>query len=318
MKKVLIINIGIIFLILISLEFVANFFKFSNLRGMEKGLMNTNHSIHNMIPGTSGIHFGKRIFIDKYGFRSPHENYKYNNNESIFIIGDSVTFGNGVEEDKIFVGRLRDEFKYINFYNSAVPGYNLRHFKYNLKDIDNYKNIKKIFYFITLNDIYAGKSIVQLNKNEEKKENFFSSLSFANKINAFLRNKSYLYMLLLGIVTDPSERYFKNILNFYQNQNLDDFVDYLSTLKNKSINNNIKLKIIILPYEYQTRICIKKNLIPQKKISNILINLKIDFSDYTRDFCKIDQPKKLFLKFDPMHLSSRGHDFVFNLIKDKI
>ena len=84
-----------------------------------------------------------------------------------------IAFGNGVDEDKIFVGRLRKEFKNINFYNTAVPGYNLKHFKYNLKEIDNFKNINKIFYFITFNDVYGGKSIVQLNKNDSIKKNLY-------------------------------------------------------------------------------------------------------------------------------------------------
>ena len=319
MKKVFIINLGIIFFILISLEFLANFFKLSDLRGIEKGLIDTNHPIHKMIPGSSGVHHGKRIFIDKYGFRSPQENYVYNNsNDSIFIIGDSVTFGNGVEENKTFVGRLRKEFKNINFYNSAVPGYNLKHFEYNLKEIDNFNNIRQIIYFITFNDVYGGKSIIQLNKRESIKKDFFSLEMISNKINAFLRNKSYLYMLVLGIVTDPSKRYFKTILNFYQNQNLDTFKDYLLVLKNKALKNDIELIIIVLPYEYQTRTCIEKNFIPQEKIANIISNLKIDFSDYTKEFCKIKKPKNLFLKFDPMHLSPQGHNLVFNLIRNKL
>ena len=83
MKKVFIINLGVILFILISLEFVANFFNLSSLRGIEKGLINTNRPIHKMIPGSSGVHFGKKIFIDEYGFRSPHKNYKYNNNSSL-------------------------------------------------------------------------------------------------------------------------------------------------------------------------------------------------------------------------------------------
>ena len=319
MKKVFIINLGVVFFILISFELVANFFKLSHLRGIEKGLIDTNHPIHKMIPGSSGVHFGKRIFIDKYGFRSPQENYVYDNsNDSVFIIGDSVTFGNGVEEDKTFVGRLRKEFKNINFYNTAVPGYNLKHFKYNLKEIDNFNNIRQIIYFITFNDVYGEKSIIQLNKKESIKKNFFFLKMISNKINAFLRNKSYLYMLVLGIVTDPSKRYFKTILNFYQNQNLDTFKDYLLVLKNKALKNDIELKIILLPYEYQTRMCIEKNFIPQEKIATIISSLNIDFFDYTKEFCKIKKPKNLFLKFDPMHLSPQGHNLVFNLIRNKI
>ena len=125
-------------------------------------------------------------------------------------------------------------------------------------------------------------------------------------------------MLLLGIVTNPSKRYFTNILGFYQNQNLDEFKDYLLELKNKALKNDIELNIVILPYEYQTRTCVEKNLVPQEKVAKMIVNLKIDFFDFTKEFCKIEKSKDLFLKFDPMHLSPHGHNLVFNLIKDKI
>ena len=62
----------------------------------------------------------------------------------------------------------------------------------------------------------------------------------------------------------------------------------------------------------------QQNLIPQKKIIKILIKLKINYSDYTKEFCDYDKPKSLFYKYDPMHLSSKGHSFVYNLLKNEI
>ncbi len=323
MKKVIAINIIVVFLILLFLEIISNFFKLSNLKGIEEGLVDTKNTVHKMIPGSTGIHFGKRIYIDKNGFRVPFKSYNYNKeNNSILIIGDSTAFGNGVSEENTFVGKLRNHFKNLNFYNSAVPGYNIKHFKETLFRIDEFDNITQIYYFVTLNDLYDGESIVNINEKKkisiENKKKLSWSKEYIVKLHAYLRNKSYLYMFIVGVVTDPSKRYFKNVFTHYKNKKLDGMVEYVSILQNSAHKKKIKLKIVILPYEYQTRECKSENLIPQKKIKEILINLKINFFDYTKEFCEFNKPKTLFYKFDPMHLSSKGHSFVYNLIINEI
>ena len=56
--------------------------------------------------------------------------------------------------------------------------------------------------------------------------------------------------------------------------------------------------------------------------STLLILSKLDFTqnsfDLTSNFCEYDNPKKLFLKYDPMHLSPEGHEFVYSLTKKYI
>ena len=314
MKKILAINISFIFVILIFLEFIVKYFELSNLKGIEKGLINTDNQIHKMIPGSSGILYDKKVFIDKNGFRVPSKFFSYSkDNNSIFIIGDSTTFGNGIKEENTFVGKLRTNFKSLNFLNSSVPGYNLRHYKPNIKIMNEFDNIIKVIYFITLNDIYEKRSVKEFNN----KKKFFFNIDLVNKLNNFLRDKSYLFTYIVGITTDPSKRYFQNILNFYKNKDISEFDNYLKMLKAQSLKENIDLKIIILPYEYQTRKCEDGDLIPQKKIKKILQNLSIDFSDYTDYFCNFSKPKILYYKFDPMHLSNEGHSLVYNLLKDK-
>ncbi len=315
MKKILIFNIVFIFVIIIFLEFIVKYFELSNLKGIEKGLINTDNQIHKMIPGASGILYDKKVFIDENGFRVPSKFFSYSKeNNSIFIIGDSTTFGNGVKEENTFVGQLRTNFENLNFLNSSVPGYNLRHYKHNFKIINDFDNIIKIIYFITLNDIYEKKSVKEFNN----KKKFFFNIDLVNNLNIFFRNKSYLFTYFVGITTDPSKRYFQNVLNFYKNKDISKLDNYLRMLKTLSLKKNIDLEIIILPYEYQTRKCTNDDLIPQKKIKNILQNLAIDFLDYTDYFCNFNKPKTLFYKFDPMHLSREGHSLVYNLLKGKI
>lgn len=324
MKKVILINIFIIIVLAFFLEFIANFFKLSNLKGIEPGLIVTNGDLHLMSPNNSGIHFGEKIYTDKYGFRVPSNKYLYKkNNNSIFIIGDSTTFGNGIPEDETFVGILRKSYSDINFYNSAVPGYNIRHFKANINKVDNFDNIKKVFYFVTLNDIYSGQSILDLTQKKKLEklnhENMsIKKISLINKLNAFLSSKSYFYMFFKGIITDPSKRYFINIKKNYEKTDLKNMKNYVSMLNEKLKQENIFFKIFILPYEFQTRNCSNQNLIPQNKINRMLTELKVNHKDFTENFCKYSNPKSLFYKFDPMHLSEKGHSLVFNLIKNEI
>ena len=128
-------------------------------------------------------------------------------------------------------------------------------------------------------------------------------------------------MFIKGIASDPQKRYFEYVKEYYeQKDELLRETNYFSKLKIVADNKDIDLMIIILPYEYQTRKdqCFEKNLTPQSKIISILISLDIKYEDYTHLFCNNKNPKKLFYKFDPMHLSKSGHELVFSEIVNEI
>jgi hypothetical protein len=125
-------------------------------------------------------------------------------------------------------------------------------------------------------------------------------------------------MWLKGIFTKPQERLYSHIYDLYKNEN------NILKLNNeiRSIKKNVKiynsnLTIIIFPYEFQTREnpCNKHYLFPQYIIKNILSKNNIKFYDYTSAFCNQKNVSNLFLKYDPVHLSKNGHDFVFKLLK---
>ena len=323
MKKIIFFNLIIITTVIFFLEIISNFFKFSNLKGIESGLIITSDNEHKMKPNRSGIIFGQKIFTDKYGFRVPSQNFEYEeNNKSVLIIGDSTTFGNGIAENQTFIGKLRTNYTYLNIYNSAVPGHNIRHFQKNINIVDNFDKIDKVFYFVTLNDIYGGESIDDLSKKNKKTYNHedisLKKFKIFSKLNAYLNSKSYLYLFFKGIATDPSSRYFMSIKKTYEKSDLVNVKNYITSLDEKMKKGKIQLKIFILPYEFQTRSCSSDNLIPQKKITKILKDLNLKYYDFTQFFCKYPKPKDLFLKYDPMHLSEIGHELIFNLVKNEI
>ena len=57
-------------------------------------------------------------------------------------------------------------------------------------------------------------------------------------------------------------------------------------------------------------------LLPQKKINKYLEELNLNYRDFTQDFCNFNKSNKLYLPFDPTHLSKEGHKFVYSLLKE--
>lgn len=319
MKKIIIFNFTIVFLLIFFLELFSNLFKLSGLMGIESGLIYKKNNINYLRPNKDGIVFGQKVTIDQYGFRVPSKDFKYAENNNIFILGDSVTFGNGVKEEETFIGLLRKKFKNKNFLNSSVPGYQIKDHVNVINQSKKFNNIDKILYFFTLNDIYGSSNIVDI-KNQKQNESDYSLKKYKifNRLNAFLRNKSYLYMFIKGIGTDPSKRWFLNLFKTYENQNLDKVKNQFTLLDNYSKNIQSKFIVVLLPYEYQTRNCSKDILKPQNDILKILKDLNIDFKDFTKNFCKQNKPRKSFYKFDPMHLSKYGHKIVYNNLINEI
>lgn len=319
MKKIVIINFFLFFLILISLELISKSFKLSGLMGIQNGLIYNKNNINFFYPYAEGIIFDEKIYTDKHGFRVPAKDFDYTGEKNILILGDSVAFGNGVKEEKTFVGLLRNFLKDYNLYNSSVPGYQLKDQIYLINQINTIGNVEKIIYFFTLNDVY-GTSNIKSPNNKLVKESDFSlkKIDLFNSINSFLRNKSYLYMLIKGLSTDPSKRWFLNLIKKYEQVDVSEIKKKFTILKKISDENNSKLIIIFLPYEYQTRKCTKEILLPQNKLKKAIKDTNINFKDFTNILCNQKKPKKYFYKYDPMHLSNKGHMLIFESLKNEI
>jgi len=320
MKKIIIYNVCIFFGILFLLEISIRTLNLANLLGVKSDIVIKNSNPISYYPNKSSIVFGKKIFTDKYGFRIPEKNFKYTGNKNFFILGDSTSYGVGAVEEKTFIGLIRKKYPNINIYNTSIIGHNIEDHILITKKFKTQLNIDKSIIFLNLNDMFiqnAGTKIQNLNKTNDKKT-FIDKLKsnyFLAKANFFLRSKSTLYVYVKSVLTFPSERHFKRIYNLYENsvnllnyqKKLDEFIEIAG--------DNLDLTIIILPWEYQTRNnCLNKDLfLPQDFIANYFKNKKLNYIDFSNDFCKI-KANDMYLKFDPAHLSEDGHTFVESLI----
>jgi len=317
MKKIFINNLLIILIFFFIFEIFLRTFEFADLRGHGKELVEKQTNVETTV-------FGKKVFLNQYGYRVPNSEFSYNESiNKIIFIGDSVLFGSGVYEEETFVGKLRDANKNKSYVNAAIIGNdvseNLSHIKKNYS-LFNSNNFIILF---TLDDIANQNITTKESEDDKKKTNLIQYLKnnyFLKKINLFLRTKSYTYLWIKGVTTDPSKRYFfESLISYNEKEKIDFFVEKVKEIKKFEKSKSLNLKFIILPYEYQTRKKCKLELLsPQKKITKIFDEKEVNFINLTESFCNHSNPEELYLNFDPVHLSTKGHDFVFKLIKNRI
>lgn len=316
MKKILINNLLIALIFFFLLEIFLKTFNLSDLRGHGPELVTKQKSVETIV-------FGKKVYLNSFGYRSPNIEYKYSNKKrKIIFIGDSVLFGSGVDVGNIFVSKLEKNNNNISYINAGIIGNDLTEHLGDIKKNNELFPNSEFVIVLTLDDI--ENSIDQTpDKNTKINDNFFNSLKrniLVNRINNFLRTKSYSYLWLKGITTKPSERYFKSTSQHYNKKSsLNYFSERVEEIQNFQEINIVKIKFLILPYEYQTRNnCNNTLLFPQEKIKKIFIEKKVNFLDLTETFCNYNKPNKLYLNFDPVHLSIEGHDMVYEYLSKKL
>ena len=319
MKKLIVVNIVVILAILISLELIIRKLDIVSLQGYDPNFFIKENNITFNNPKTSLTVAGKTARIDKFGFRIPIKDFKKNFDESILVLGDSVSFGFGVDEEKSFVGLLRHKLDF-NIYNASVIGHNLESYVYVLDKStkNNSKNVNNILVFLCLNDISISQGVLNqkdLNTINEPKDNFFVRIiknDFFLKINFLMREKSALFVLIKSFSTNSVKRHYDYMFSKYEKKSLTlNFLNQINNIKKLSEERKIKINFILLPYAYQViNNCNKNFLKPQQTIKNIFSELNLKLNDFTPYFCQNPDKKSLFLAYDPVHLSNIGHQFV--------
>jgi hypothetical protein len=325
-KKTIIINFLIIFLFFLFAETSVRVLNLVELQGSDKEIFYIENDIIQNKPNSIFKVFGKKSKTDNNGFRIPNKKFSYSQNKNFtLILGDSVTFGVGVEEEESFIGILRKK-KQENLLNTAIIGHNIKSYSYILEK--NYKifnkKIDKVIIFLCLNDIvsYQGvKSKTNLDNSIVEKNfiEYYLKNDFLLKVNVFLREKSAFFVLLKSVVTNPVKRHYEYMNVLYEDEeNLILFQSYIDKIIQFSKYNNLDVEFVLLPYTYQIiNNCKKELLRPQNEIKKIFVSLNFKLNDYTKNFCNNVKNKDLFLPYDPVHLSKYGHQHVSNLIIEK-
>lgn len=324
MKKIITYNFVLIMLIFFTLEVVLRTFKIIELQGFNKDSVYFENDTVFHKPNLLMKIMGKKSKTDPNGFRIPLEGYRFDDNrDSILILGDSVSFGVSVVEKNTFIGRVRDKID-KNLLNTSVAGHRLIDYSYLIKKYNkDFPFVKKVIIFLCLNDIITNDGIVKKKNfnqiNHFENDNFFLKFlrnDFFIKLNFFLRDKSTLFNLVKSLSTNTVERYYNYILPYYNEEfYLNNYQKNIQEIISFAENKNLEVNFVLLPYKFQIyNSCEDSVMSPQFKINKLFKSFNYQLFDFSKDFCDKKSSKNLFLNFDPMHLSSNGHEFVSKLL----
>jgi hypothetical protein len=294
---------------------------------------------------TNAIAFGVRVHTDEMGFRTNPRRQPKSNRPELVVLGDSVGFGVGVEFDDVSSTLVEQANPGVTVVNTSVIGYG----------IQDYENVANAFVFdaerataaivvlLCLNDAWIT-SAERINESvtsatRPSTEILTTTLlkatvrgaapvdastvaglkqnPFVSRINELLRGYSSLYVLARGALTDPRDRYWRMLAAAYER--LDDvalaqILEPLARLASRAEQEQVDFHVVIQPFARQ--MLPDTHAAPQKRIAAYLRDQSISFVDLLPEFRQAETPGGLFLPYDPMHLSPRGHAIVAAAIND--
>jgi lysophospholipase L1-like esterase len=257
-------------------------------------------------PNATGVSFGVPVVIDRFGYRAGPSPERYD--ASWLLLGDSVTFGVGVESRETFAGRLQEALPHIKVWNTAVLGYSAEDYEQVLQEfLASRRDIREVMLFFCLNDI-DGRFALE--------SNYAGAL---NKLRSFLRRHSKLYLWLKKLLTDRSREQFMNYLGLYAGAAPEyrRAMDTLDRIAGELRKRTISFVVVILPSEYQLRERSAANLVPQRVLAAHFAKQRIAYLDAYPRFAQAPfASQDLFLYGDGVHFSKRGHELVFRVLEE--
>lgn len=265
-------------------------------------------------PNFEGVSFDHKFHIDSEGFRAdPQSNLAVPENApAILIMGDSVAFGAGVEDNETITEYLRRDIPDRRFYNATAIGYNTFDYKNVIESLLKQKpGIKTVALFFCLNDIHDASAMqIKLASNsDEIPDPEPDKKSTAHRINQFLRTRSKLYLWIKNALQDTRLIYFRTDTVFYNDDNNVKFaLQPLVEVKKTLDAAGVRLKVFLVPYEAQVRPESPEDFLnPQKLVGAFLRANSIEYYDMAADFKKVGSSDPLYLFGDPMHFSPEGN-----------
>jgi len=320
MKKIIYINFLITLLLLIFSELFLRHILGYNVQGISKNVLNTDGQFtFNNKNLTKSKVFGAKIFTDVNGFRVPKKPKKTEKKDKnkIFFIGGSVTFGNGVSAEDTFVEKLNEEADFL-IVNASVVGSSLENNYKIFSNIYEKKKTEKVFISLAVDDIRDFTIITRRsNTHKESKPITFvkkikSKKIFVN-INSFLRANFVSYVFFKTFLLNSEKQYFLQELVRFKDS---EFLNKFSYTLEKFTPHKDKITFFIIPYSEQvTSQGCKKRDITQDFFEKELNSKNLNFINLKEQFCNHKKNKKLFLKNDHAHLSKKGHELIFTVLK---
>ncbi|MDD5254394.1 MAG: hypothetical protein PHG05_04865 [Candidatus Nanoarchaeia archaeon] len=259
-------------------------------------------------------------------------------NPRIVLLGDSMAFGQGVEQEEMFSSLLENNFKDLEVLNLAVPGTETAGYysRLNQKGLKYNPDVVIVALFMG-NDLRMIGNITS--------DNFTIKYIPPKPLSLFLtRNVQSLKFLWRFFYQSKITKPIANLLNVKTESNpvpliIDDeeklqqslelLDNNLKYFKESSEKNNFKLLFLIIPAREQvdkTKLReylenINPRYIEESRIRKDIINTlnknKIDYLDVTPDMQKLNINNTFYYSIDG-HLNKEGHKLIARLLTKKL
>ncbi len=299
----------------------------------------------------SHYEYSNEFNMDKFGGRkvTSESNNDIDTLEKIIFIGDSFTFGVGVEDNEVFCSLAQKDIN-PQILNFGRPGSSLPRdinlIKLRLPDLIRKYKINNIIFCWFLGNDAADILNFKKVRIENKDDLLNHDTDILTKLNKFVfynrfLNKIYLIQYVrqkvMNIIKDeknmdPVFHLFKNKKE-YTNRFSKLTDNYLNELNKISKEYNFKLTFLLIPDRYQIndkkRELLKKQynispelqidyLMPNKLLTSLLIKNQIDFIDPIDCIKNESKQNNDIYYIQDNHFTKKGHQLYYNCIKDKL
>lgn len=270
------------------------------------------HSTHGLRPLSSGTTNGAPVSVDRYSFRKSGTEIDTAKASWLFL-GDSVTFGIGVEDDSTFSAIVQTRIDSFNILNPSTSGYHINSYwnVFRCLVLENRHNLKisRVSIFWCLNDVSANVTDFELPGG--KIRYFFSDFL------TFIRIHSRLYYFIKTLVFDRPKSYFLFDRAFYdvEHPEFQNALKTINKMNNLCQERHISFDLCLLPYEYQLR---EGDFTPQNLLKEAIKNKLNVLDPFQVEADKNLNSKTYFLYGDGIHLSNFGHKYIAEFLLNQM
>jgi hypothetical protein len=268
------------------------------------------YSTHGLRPLSSGTTNGASVSVDQYGYRKSSTKIDTSKASCLFL-GDSVTFGIGVEDDSTFSAIVHSQIDSLNILNPSASGNNINSYWdiFRCLVIENRHNLKisRVSLFWALNDVYTN--VPDFEMPGGKLRYFFSDFI------TFIRIHSRLYHFVKTVAFDRPKSYYLFDKSFYniEHPEFQNAIKKIYQMNDFCSERKIAFDIILLPYEYQLR---EGYFTPQNLMTEVLQNKMSVQEPFQNKRDKVSNFKAYFLYGDGIHFSTFGHRYIAKFLID--
>jgi lysophospholipase L1-like esterase len=276
-------------------------------------------------PGFSGRAFGVEVRIDGEGFRAGRnpEQQAANFTDEVIFVGDSVSFGVGVPDGRTFVELFAAAHPDFRTINAAVIGYSLEDYVAAVRRLLERPRPapRHVLLGFCLNDVSPSSKAEILASLAGPPASARAEGGLLARLNAFLRERSKLYLVLKSLFVDTSRGYYAaDAPRYTDHETMKRALDALEEIKRMLAARDVGFTVLILPYEYQFRAPDPTTVWqPQQAVESLLERAGIDYVDLASEFAAgaaMSQRRlaDYYLYNDSMHLSPLGHALVADTV----